>query len=432
MTHLFAAPSVSTVVVWQPPTPDHDQHDPIALTLNHQRCRVISAEYKPDVLKAVLEQVPDLLLIYLQASGDEGYGLCKILRKLPRTSAVPIVFIGARDEGSELVQALRCGGNEYLKLPVTVEECWLRLERHLHTAKLVRKLEADKDNLHQQVWAFNRMLRQHEQMQVSLAEENQVLQRLAFVDGLTQIANRRYFNQQLPQLWQQAGSSGQPLSLLLCDIDYFKRYNDTYGHPAGDVCLQSVAEALVRGAHRQSDQVARYGGEEFAILLPATDTKGAQKVALAVQSEIERAQIPHQGSLVKPYVSLSIGICTLVPDSAQQPYEVLVHGADEALYTAKLRGRDRAVVNAPEGLVSIIQDHCECGELSPLTRNMPTKLVVNHTAQSDNLIYLDDAAIQGEEDQIGEHPGFEALRPSQMASVSPLRLSADKIPNQVS
>ncbi|MEO1446712.1 MAG: diguanylate cyclase, partial [Cyanobacteria bacterium J06635_11] len=155
----------------------------------------------------------------------------------------------------------------------------------------------------------------------------------------------------------------------------------TYGHPAGDVCLQAVADAMVRGAHRHSDQIARYGGEEFAILLPATDSSGAQQVALSVQSELERAQVPHQASLVKPYVSLTIGICTLLPESTEQTYEVLVHGADEALYTAKLRGRDQVVVNAPEGLVSIVQNRCTYNSEVDSVRHTPTKMVINQPAQ---------------------------------------------------
>lgn len=381
MTHLFPATSADTVVVWRP-LAQPNSPDPVTLTLSQKGCQIISVSQKNEVLETVLQQVPDLLLIDLQAAGKEGYGLCKILRKLPRTSAVPIVFVGSRDETYELVEALRCGGSEYLQMPMDAEECWLRLERHLHTAQLVRQLEADRASLHQQVWSFNRILREQEQMQVSLAEENQALQRLAFVDGLTQVANRRSFNEQMPKLWQQALLSAQPLSLLLCDIDYFKRYNDTYGHPAGDECLQLVAKALMRGAHRHSDQVARYGGEEFAIVLPGTDSKGAQQVALAMQSEIERAQMPHQASLVKPYISLSIGICTLVPSSAEQSYEVLVHGADKALYTAKVRGRDRAVVNAPDGLISIVQNRCECSPTPNAMRSAPTQLAFNQEAKA--------------------------------------------------
>ncbi len=220
---------------------------------------------------------------------------------------------------------------------------------------------------------------------------------MAFTDGLTQVANRRSFNQKLPQLWQEAKEHNQPISLLLCDIDYFKRYNDTYGHLGGDVCLQAVAAALVKGTHRYGDQVARYGGEEFAILLPATDSQGAQQVALAVQSALTQAQLPHASSLVKPYVSLSIGICTLEPanypasyvSSLQQDYEVLIYGADEALYTAKLRGRDRAVVNSPNGLVTILPSRpYNCllpAALSPTAKNTSTKMPVNQSPQAIKL-----------------------------------------------
>lgn len=350
----------------------------VCVVLSHKGYQIELAERKSDVLRQVLENVPDLLVIDLSTAGEEGYELCHSLRRLPRTSDLPIVFVGVRAEASEMVKVLRCGGNEYIQQPAAdEEECWLRIKRHLKTAKLVRTLQADKASLHQQIWSYNHILRQQEQRQETLAEENQVLQRMAFIDGLTQVGNRRRFNQQIPQLWQQAYEQEQPISLLLCDIDYFKRYNDTYGHPAGDVCLQAVAEALVRGAHRHSDQIARYGGEEFAILLPSTDLKGAQHVALSVQSELARAQVPHDTSLVKPYVSLSVGICTLIPESLQQPYEVLVHGADEALYTAKLRGRDRAVANAPEGLISMVPTHCIYDGSPDTDRHTPMKMIIN-------------------------------------------------------
>lgn len=395
MTHLLVTPAVGTVVAWKNLTKQESggiKFDPLMPALQHQGYQVTAFKEESEVLQAVLENVPDLLIIYLQTAGEKGYEFCKILRKLPRTSAVPVVFVGTRDSTPELVSALRCGGDEYVQLPMSEEECWLRLERHLRTVRMVRSLEADRASLHQKIWSYNHILRQHEEVQVSLAKENQALQRLAFTDGLTQVANRRSFNEKIPQLWQQAKELSQPISLLLCDIDYFKRYNDTYGHLAGDVCLQAVADALVRGAHRQHDQVARYGGEEFAILLPGTDSKGAQQVALAVQSELARAQVPHSASLVKPYVSLSIGICTLEPalnnglvqglasaaDAASSPpYEVLIHGADEALYTAKLRGRDRAVVNSPEGLISLLPNCCHYSGPSDPVRHTPTKLAIN-------------------------------------------------------
>lgn len=338
-----------TVIVWHHPSYLSSQLDPIEAALTHRGYEIIAVAQESEVLQAFLGQVPNLLLIYLRAFRNRGYKLCQSLRKLPQIAAVPIVFVGARKGKGESIKALRCGGSEYLQLPIEAEECWLRIERHLHTGELVRHLQADQVSLHQQICSFDRMLQQQEQQQVLLTEEIETLQRLAFVDSLTQVSNRHSFSQKIVELWQAAYRDQQPVSLLLCDVDYFKLYNDTYGHPAGDACLKSVATALVQGAHRHGDQVARYGGEEFTILLPETDPPGAQRVAFSVQSAIARAQVPHEASLVKPYVSLSIGVCTMVPEEPQN-CEVLIKCADEALYTAKLQGRDRTVANPRDGL----------------------------------------------------------------------------------
>ncbi len=380
MSHSLVTPSVGSVVVWQNHS-DRNGVEPLLPTLQKNGYCVATVSQKSETLQAILERVPDLLIVYLQTSGDEGYEFCKVLRKLPRTSSVPVVFVGTRAQEVELVKALRCGGNEYVQLPVSAEECWLRIERHLRPVQLVRSLEAEKASLHQKIWSYNHILRQHKAEQVSLTKENRALQRLAFTDGLTKVANRHSFNQKIVDLWQDAIANQRSISLLLCDIDYFKRYNDTYGHPAGDACLQAVADALVRGAHRHSDQVARYGGEEFAILLPATDSKGAQQVATAVQSELTRAQVPHPASLVEAYVTLSIGVCTLYPDSSQRSHNALVCGADEALYTAKLRGRNRVVVNSAKGLISMASRHSTYrGSLKSFKR-IPTKLPVKQAIE---------------------------------------------------
>ena len=394
MIHSPVVPSLGSVLAWRDSSGQYDGLSaPLTSLLRQRGYGVTAVDQASDVVRAVLKSVPDLLIVYLQASGERGYDFCSALRKLPCTSNLPIVFVGIRNQASELINALRCGGNEYLQLPIDQEECQLRLERLLKMARLVRSLEANRASLQQQIWSHNHLLQQQQATQISLAKENQALQRMAFTDGLTQVANRRCFNQKLPQLWQEAKEGQQPISLLLCDIDYFKRYNDTYGHLGGDVCLQAVAKALVKGTHRRGDQVARYGGEEFAILLPATDSQGAQQVALAVQLALAQAQLPHGSSPVKPYVSLSIGICTLEPahypasyvSSLQQDCEVLIYGADEALYTAKLRGRDRAVVNSPNGLVTILPSHSYGGlssaALSSAAKNTSAKLSVNQSPQ---------------------------------------------------
>ncbi|WP_158413139.1 CHASE2 domain-containing protein [Baaleninema simplex] len=164
------------------------------------------------------------------------------------------------------------------------------------------------------------------------------LQRLATSDSLTQVANRRYFDAYLQRTWQIAQRKQQSVSLILCDVDYFKNYNDTHGHPAGDRCLQGVARAIV-GAVRRSDVVARYGGEEFAVVLPETHLDDALKVARRIRDRVNDLHIDHNGSPVGPYVTLSCGVASLVPNSSAS-LETLIQTADLALYDAKEDGRN--------------------------------------------------------------------------------------------
>ena len=397
MTDLPVNPSTGTVLAWRDCSGQYDgKSDPLTCVLQQQGYCVTAVDQADDALQTVLKRVPDLLIIYLQASEEQGYEFCRALRELPLASALPVVFVGIRDQSCELMNALRCGGSEYIQLPIDEEECWLRLKRQLNTGQIVRNLEAEKASLYQQIGSYNRLLQQQETAQISLEKENRALQQMAFIDGLTQVANRRSFNEKVHQLWRAAKERNQPISLLLCDIDYFKRYNDTYGHLAGDACLQAVAKALVKGTHRYGDQVARYGGEEFAILLPATNAHGAQQVALAVQAALAQAQVHHDSSPVKPYVSLSIGICTLEPgrypasysSNLKQDHEVLINGADEALYTAKLRGRDRAVLNSPNGLITVMPNRRQYRDPSPAaksTKSTSSKLTVNQSPQATKL-----------------------------------------------
>ncbi|WP_304608945.1 diguanylate cyclase [Planktothrix sp. FACHB-1365] len=167
---------------------------------------------------------------------------------------------------------------------------------------------------------------------------------MAMVDQLTQIANRRCFDEILNQEWHRLIREQRPLSLLLCDIDYFKQYNDTYGHSQGDICLQQVAQALQQGVQRSIDLVARYGGEEFVVILPHTDQEGALQVAEKIQEAIQQFNLPHCASAISQRVTMSIGICTIIPTLDRVPLD-LINAADEALYQAKTQGRNRAVSN---------------------------------------------------------------------------------------
>jgi diguanylate cyclase (GGDEF)-like protein len=177
-----------------------------------------------------------------------------------------------------------------------------------------------------------------------LQQANQALENLATLDGLTKIANRRKFDQYLQQEWRRATRSHSPLSMILCDIDHFKKYNDTYGHQAGDACLQQVAKTLAQAVSRSVDLAARYGGEEFALILPDTSEEGALHLAQQVRSQIHSLGIAHRASTFE-IVTLSMGVATLIPQPGQEP-GLLIEAADQALYQAKETGRDRYCTQA--------------------------------------------------------------------------------------
>ncbi len=183
-----------------------------------------------------------------------------------------------------------------------------------------------------------------------LEEANRNLERLATADGLTGLANRRAFDERLDTEWRRATRSGAPLSFLLIDVDFFKGYNDRYGHLEGDDCLRTISTALAASLRRVSDFVARYGGEEFGVILSDCDLDGAAAVAENVRATVERLGIPHADSGISHAVTISVGVASIFP-TAGKPPEELVSLADRALYQAKRRGRNRVVVLS-EGEIS--------------------------------------------------------------------------------
>ncbi|OCQ98516.1 diguanylate kinase [Oscillatoriales cyanobacterium USR001] len=186
------------------------------------------------------------------------------------------------------------------------------------------------------------------QLYQRLEAANAQLYRLASLDGLTGLANRRQFDEYLNSEWQQSLWDGAPISLILCDVDFFKLYNDTYGHQAGDECLKKVALAIDRSRQQPGDFAARYGGEEFAVILPRTDSQRVLEVAEAIRFRITEMQIPHASSQVSQFVSVSLGVATFVAQESTRvspvSLETLVKKADQALYRAKQEGRDRVVL----------------------------------------------------------------------------------------
>ncbi|MEE3717181.1 diguanylate cyclase [Tumidithrix elongata RA019] len=183
--------------------------------------------------------------------------------------------------------------------------------------------------------------------EAALQAANQELQKLADLDGLTQIANRRCFDRYLHQEWERAIREQWPITLILCDVDYFKRFNDTYGHQAGDECLRQVAQAIRHALQRSGDLVARYGGEEFAAILPNTNDEGGLRVAIAIQEQVRNLQIEHSTSTACPYISVSLGISTVIPNPVTSP-ETLIEQSDKKLYRAKELGRNQVVFSTQD------------------------------------------------------------------------------------
>lgn len=183
---------------------------------------------------------------------------------------------------------------------------------------------------------------QQAELYQKLQAANQELARLASSDSLTQLANRRKFDEYLAKEWRRLEREKAPLSLILCDVDYFKNYNDTYGHQAGDFCLQEVAIAIRNAVRRPADLVARYGGEEFAIILPRTPIDGAYHVAETIRKNVIGLKIPHTDSAISQYVTISIGITSIIPNHRGWPAK-LIEAADKALYQAKQAGRNCAI-----------------------------------------------------------------------------------------
>jgi len=271
---------------------------------------------------------PDLILLDVQMPDLDGFEVCRQLKADGQTREIPVIFMTALNRIEDKLAGFAVGGVDYVPKPCEVEELLARVNAHLALSQLRRELQAE--------------IRERQQAEASLRKANLELERLCVLDGLTQVANRRRFDQYLRLQWQQPGK--QPLSLLLCDVDHFKRYNDGYGHQAGDRCLQLVAHTISRATGHPRDLVARYGGEEFAVILPDTDLPGALRVAEAILEELRILQIPHAYSPSGQTLSMSIGAACLIPAPGLSPDQLLAC-ADAALYAAKQQGRNRASVS---------------------------------------------------------------------------------------
>lgn len=271
---------------------------------------ILSPEYEilfamcgKDALEIAGEQIPDLILLDVVMPGMDGYEVCRQLKLNLKTRDIPVIFITAMGQEEDESKGLNAGAIDYITKPVRASIVKARLRNHL-------ELKRYRDSL----------------------------KTLSTIDGLTGIPNRRTFDEALNQEWRRSRRSQAPLSLLMMDIDFFKAYNDHYGHVSGDDCLRQIARGIAESAQRPADLAARYGGEEFAVLLPETDLAGAVFMAGKVQRSVESLNIRHAYSSAADHITLSIGVATIIPTDQQSPLE-LIKSADEMLYEAKQRGR---------------------------------------------------------------------------------------------
>ncbi|MCB1994361.1 MAG: diguanylate cyclase [Burkholderiaceae bacterium] len=263
---------------------------------------------------------PDLVLLDVELPGQDGYAVARAIRAAEAGSWTPIIFLSGHGDDRSLWDGIAAGGDDYLTKPVG-------------SLALMAKLHA--------MQRLQRMRRRLVELTTELQEANERLENLSRIDALTGLGNRRDFDLRLAAELDRCRRDGKPMTLMLCDVDHFKRYNDWLGHPAGDACLQALAEVL-RGvvSHRPRHAACRYGGEEFALLLPEAPPSGALAMARVLQRVLASRALPHPKSKVSPYVTLSGGITTCTPDERTNAADLVLR-ADAALYTAKQAGRAR-------------------------------------------------------------------------------------------
>ena len=284
----------------------------------------VPANSGQDALDRFADIKPDLILLDVQMGDMDGYTVAEQIRRAPDAHWVPIIFLSSREEDQDLETGIEAGGDDYLVKPVSYVV--------LHAK--VRALQR-----------IDEMRKRLIKVSSELEAANRELERLSHFDGLTGIANRRYFDSMLARELSRACRSHSSLALCLIDIDHFKGFNDLYGHVLGDECLTRVAKRIEETVRRAADLASRYGGEEFAVVLPNTEIYAARAVADKIRHAIMDLNIAHEGTTVKR-VSVSIGVCAVVPTRETAASAVIMR-ADAALYQAKQAGRDQVVIADP-------------------------------------------------------------------------------------
>ncbi|RIX42472.1 MAG: diguanylate cyclase [Rhodocyclales bacterium GT-UBC] len=285
----------------------------------------IQADCGERAIEVFQAEKPDLVLLDIILPDLDGFAVAHRLRALEVNGGwTPIIFLSSLNRDEDIERGIAAGGDDYLSKPISEVVLGAKIR------------------------AMQRIIQMRTSLVVlarKLDSANQELKRLSAIDGLTGISNRRLFDDFIAREWRRARRAECSVALMMCDVDHFKRFNDTYGHQAGDDCLRQVASAIQSVMDRASDIVARYGGEEFVVVLPETSIGGALFVAEKIRHAVHALNIPHAES-PQGRVTLSIGIANHVPVENENP-EILISAADRALYQAKHDGRDRVCRCAP-------------------------------------------------------------------------------------
>ncbi|MBF0233236.1 MAG: diguanylate cyclase [Desulfamplus sp.] len=280
---------------------------------------------------------PDLILLDIMMPGMDGYEVIERLKTDNTTRDIPVIFITAMGEATDEAKGLDLGAVDYITKPLSPPVVQARVRTQL---KLKWSLERERQ-LNRKLSQLNDVLADKNE---KLHELNEMFKNMASIDGLTGIPNRRRFDEFLDQEWQRSIRQQTPLSLIMVDIDFFKPYNDNYGHAAGDDCLKAVAQGLMNSIERKIDIIARYGGEEFVCVLPETSAEGARLVGERLRAGVISLHLPHAYSDADDQVTVSLGAATMTAEQGSRP-ETIIQMADERLYKAKDGGRNRLVTS---------------------------------------------------------------------------------------
>jgi len=273
--------------------------------LKTENLKVAFAQNGKQAIEYAISKKPDMILLDIMMPEMDGYEVCKRLKDEMSTKDIPIIFITALNDADDEYFGFKLGGVDYITKPFNPKIVQVRVANYL---RLKRKTD--------------------------------LLEKLSFIDGLTEIHNRRRFDETIEKEWAAARRNQTFISLILIDIDFFKQFNDKYGHAEGDRCLRRVAESLKKTLKRPSDFVARYGGEEFVVVLLDTDIPGAEIIAEKLRVNIESLNITHEESTISTVVTISLGIAVSKP-LKNVSYNALIEAADKCLYESKNQGRNQ-------------------------------------------------------------------------------------------